>query len=67
MLSFKINLGSIEDPMKNATNPMAIVNVKLGVNEFRDNSKNIEKRKFETSIELIPIHSIFEAIKILGK
>ncbi len=28
--------------------------------------KNVEKRKFDTSIELIPIHSIYEAIKILG-
>jgi DNA repair protein RadA/Sms len=28
--------------------------------------KNIEKRKFDTSMELIPIHSIYEAIKVLG-
>ena len=27
--------------------------------------KNIEKRKFDTNIELIPIHSIYEAIKVL--
>lgn len=29
--------------------------------------KNIEKRGFDTSIELIPIHSIFDALKVLGK
>ena len=28
--------------------------------------KNVEKRQLDTSIELIPIHSIYEAIKILG-
>ena len=28
--------------------------------------KNIEKRKFDTSMELIPIHSIYEAIRVLG-
>ncbi len=28
--------------------------------------KNIEKRKFDTSIELIPIHSIYEALRVLG-
>ncbi len=28
--------------------------------------KNVEKRKLDASIELIPIHSIYEAIKILG-
>ena len=27
--------------------------------------KNIEKRKFDTNLELIPIHSIYEAIKVL--
>lgn len=29
--------------------------------------KNIEKRRFDTNIELIPIHSIFDAIRVLGK
>ena len=29
--------------------------------------KNIEKRGFDASIELIPIHSIFDALKVLGK
>ncbi len=28
--------------------------------------KNIEKRKFDTNMELIPIHSIYEAIRVLG-
>lgn len=45
VLSFKKNLGNIVEPMKNAINPIAIVNVKLGDNEFRDNNKNIEKRR----------------------
>lgn len=29
--------------------------------------KNVEKRKIDTDIELIPIHSIYEAIRVLGK
>jgi DNA repair protein RadA/Sms len=29
--------------------------------------KNVEKRSFDAGIELIPIHSIFDAIKVLGK
>ena len=29
--------------------------------------KNVEKRSFDASIELIPIHSIFDAIKVLSK
>ncbi|MBE6584172.1 MAG: DNA repair protein RadA [Ruminococcaceae bacterium] len=28
--------------------------------------KNVEKRKIDTDIELIPIHSIYEAIRVLG-
>ena len=44
-MSFKKNLGSIADPIKNATNPIDIVNVKLGLSEFRDNSRNMENRK----------------------
>ncbi len=29
--------------------------------------KNIEKRSFDAQIELIPIHSIFDALKVLGR
>jgi DNA repair protein RadA/Sms len=29
--------------------------------------KNVEKRSFDAGIELIPIHSIFDALKVLGK
>ena len=29
--------------------------------------KNIEKRSFDAQIELIPIHSIYDALKVLGK
>lgn len=44
-LPFKKNLGRTVHPMKNAINPIARVIVKLGVSEFRDNNRNIEKRK----------------------
>ena len=46
---FKKNLGSIADPMKNAMNPIAIVRVRLCESEFRDNSRNAEKRKITIS------------------
>ena len=42
---FKKNLGSTAHPIKNAINPIAIVIVKLGVSEFSDSSRKIEKRK----------------------
>lgn len=43
-LPFKKSLGRNAHPMKNAINPIARVIVKLGVSEFKDNSRNIEKR-----------------------
>lgn len=42
---FKKNFGITAEPIKNATNPMAIVTVKLGVSVFNDSIRNIEKRK----------------------
>lgn len=40
---------------------------RLGFTKAIIPQKNIEKRKIDTSIELIPIHSIYEAIKVLTK
>ena len=39
---------------------------RLGFNKAVVPYKNIEKRKIDTDIELIPIHSIYEAIRVLG-
>ena len=39
---------------------------RLGFNKAIVPYKNIEKRKIDSDIELIPIHSIYEAIKVLG-
>ena len=38
---------------------------RLGFTKASVPFKNIEKRKIDTNIELIPIHSIYEAIKVL--
>ena len=38
---------------------------RLGFNKAIVPYKNIEKRKIDTDIELIPIHSIYEAIRVL--
>lgn len=40
---------------------------RLGFSKAIVPCKNIEKRAFETNITLIPINSIYEALKILGK
>ena len=39
---------------------------RLGFNRAVVPYKNIEKRKIDTDIEIIPIHSIYEAIRVLG-
>ena len=46
---FKKNLGITVEPIKNAINAIAIVMVRLVVSEFKDSSKNIEKRKMTIS------------------
>ena len=40
---------------------------RLGFTKAVVPAKNIEKRKLDTDIDLIPIHSIYEAIKVLVK
>jgi DNA repair protein RadA/Sms len=40
---------------------------RLGFTKAVVPAKNIEKRSFDTTIELIPIHSIYDAIKVLVK
>ena len=40
---------------------------RLGFTKAVIPAKNIEKRNIDSNIELIPIHSIYEAIKVLVK
>jgi hypothetical protein len=49
VLPFKKNLGMTAEPIRNAINAIAIVIVRLVVSEFKDSSKNIEKRKMTIS------------------
>ena len=49
VLPFKKNLGMRVEPMRNEINAIAIVMVRLVVSEFKDSSKNIEKRKMTIS------------------